>query len=146
MEYEWHCFSCRKSERVSRAEASVPLSHKLMLVSVFASLFLCLSLHTYLCDGQTQTACTVKLCVDSLPDYLDSRWTAAIGFGKISVFSFWPPQQSCPCCRSTSELFSLTKLAKALPAPRGLQCRGSAGKSRAKKKIGDDLSGETEKC
>lgn len=80
-------------------------------------------------------ACTVKLPVESLPNYLDSQWTAPISFGKISVFSFWPSQQSCLRCRSTSSLFSLTKLAKALPAWEGCSAGGSAGKLGQRKRL-----------
>lgn len=60
------------------------------------------------------------------------KQTASISLGKISVFSFWPSQQSCLRCRFTHSLFSLTKLAKALWA------RGSL----VKEKICGNVSGE----
>lgn len=99
--------------------------NKLRLVC--ASYSWCVFLHTYLLVGQTQKARTIKLPVDSLPNYLDSQWTAPISSGKISVFSFWPSQQSCLRCRSTSSLFSLTKLAKALPVWEGRSADGVQG-------------------
>ena len=113
MEHEWHNLWAHQRRVNYTIKSQFGLCQLfLMRISSFVSV-----------RGPNSEA-SVKPPVDSLPNYLDSQRTASISFGKISVFSFWPSQQSCLHCRPTSSLFSLTNLAKALWAWEGC----SAGK------------------
>lgn len=97
--------------------------------------------NTYLCD-----VCTTKPHVDSPANYLDSQRTASISFGKdkhVFVLTIAAVLSALPL--HILVVFS-DKAGQSAAGLRGLQCRGEWRQAGSKKKIGGDLSGETEKC